>query len=173
MFVIYPTSGNNNSATVLAFCPPKALSTRIQHRNESAAISGDLRNKREGVFPFIQLSQLISAAKADGAIDEARTLSKMQLLLIALNHLRPGVGQGKANRAIAILRAGAHEYRDLMKRFRLEENASNVTISPREDLGAHAVIDLSQGTASDLAEELIAKTIDAPSLSTISPSKSM
>ena len=160
-------------ATVLAFCPPKALSTRIQHRNESAVISGELRNKREGVFPFIQLSQLISAAEADGAIDEARTLSKMQLLLIALNHLRPEVGQGEANKAKAVFRAGAHEYRQLMKRFRLDENASNVTISPREDLDADAVIDLSQGTAADLAKELIAKTMDAPPLSIISSGKAM
>lgn len=161
-------------ATVLAFCPPKALSNRIQHRNESAVISGDLKNKREGMFPFLQLSQLISAVEADGALDEAKTLSKMQLLLIALKHLPPGVGEGETQKAKAIFKAGAHEYRELMKRFKLSE-ASNVTVSPREDLEAHAVIDLSKDASpSDLAKELIVKTMDIPSLSTtISPGKSI
>ena len=160
-------------ATVLAFCPPKALSSRIHHRNESAVLSGDLRNKREGVEPFLQLSQLISTAETDGAIDEARTLSKMQLLLIALQHLRPEVGEGETHRAKAIFKAGAHEYRELMKRFKLTE-ASNITVSPREDLDTHAVIDLSQDASpSDLAKELIAKTMDCPLLSPLSSVKSM
>ena len=160
-------------ATVLAFCPPKALSDRIHHRNESAVISGNLRNKREGTFPFIQLSQLISAAETDGAIDEARTLSKMQLLLIALKHLSPGVGEGETKKAKAIFKAGAHEYRELMKRFKLSE-ARNVTVSPREDLDVHAVIDLSKDASpSDFAKELIVKTTDVPCLSIISRSKFM
>ena len=160
-------------ATVLAFCPPKALSSRIHHRNESAVISGDLGNKREGVFPFLQLSQLISTAEADGAIDAARTLSKMQLLLIALRHLPPGVGEGETKKAKAIFKAGAHEYRELMKRFRLSET-TNITVSPRGDLDAHAVIDLSTGASpSDFARELIVKTMDIPPLSTTSHSKSM
>lgn len=160
-------------ATVLAFCPPKELSNRIHHRNASAVISGDLRNKREGVEPFLQLSQLISVAETDGALDEARTLSKMQLLLIALKHLRPEVGEGETKRAKAIFKAGAHEYRELIKRFKLTET-SNVIISPREDLDAHAVIDLStDASPSDLAKELIAKTMDTPLLSTISPAQYM
>ncbi len=161
-------------ATVLAFCPPKALSNRIQHRNESAVISGDLGNKREGMFPFLQLSQLISTAETDGALDEARTLSKMQLLLIALKHLPPEVGEGETKKAKAIFKAGAHEYRELMKRFKLSE-AGNVTVSPREDLDAHAVIDLSKDASpSELARELIVKTMDIPPLSTItSPGKFM
>lgn len=160
-------------ATVLAFCPPKALSSRIQHRNESAVSSGDLGNKREGVFPFLQLSKLISTAEADSALDEARTLSKMQLLMIALRHLPPGIGEGETKKAKAIFKAGAHEYRELMKRFRLSET-TNITVLPREDLDAHAVIDLSTGASpSDFARELIVKTMDIPPLSTISPSKSM
>ncbi len=153
-------------ATVLAFCPPKALSERIHHRNTSAELSGDLVNKREGMFPFLQLSQLISTVKADGEIDHARTLSKMQLLLIALRHLPPEVGKDEAKKAKAIFRAGAHEYRELMKRFRFSDETSNVSISHREDLGAHAVIDLSSDTSpSDLAIELIAKITDIPRLS--------
>ncbi len=162
-------------ATVLAFCPPKALSARIHHRNESAVSSKDLRNKREGVEPFLQLSQLISAAETDGALDEARTLSKMQLLLITLKHLRPQVWEGetKKEKAISNFKAGAHEYRELMKGFKLSE-ANNVIVSPREDLDAHAVIDLSQdASASDFARELIVKTMDIPTLSTISPGKTM
>ena len=160
-------------ATVLAFCPPKALSDRIHQRNESAIISGNLGNKREGVFPFLQLSQLISAAETDGALDEARTLSKMQLLLIALRHLPPSVGEGETNKAKAVFKAGAHEYRELMKRFKLSDT-SNVIISPRADLDAHAVIDLSTGASpSDFARELIAKTLDIPVLSITALGKSM
>lgn len=160
-------------ATVLAFCPPKALSSRIHHRNESAVISGDPGNKREGVFPFLQLSQLISAAETDDARDEARTLSKIQLLMIALRHLPPGVGEGDNKKAKAIFKAGAHEYRELMRMFRLSD-ASNVIISPRADLDAHAVIDLSTGaSSSDFAREFIAKTMDIPSLSTTFPGKFM
>jgi hypothetical protein len=152
-------------ATVLAYCPPKALSSRIHRRNEAAVVSGDLMNKREGTFPFLQLSQLISATEADGKLDEARTLSKMQLLLIALQHVPPWVVEGETKKAKAIFKAGAHEYRELMKRFRLSET-NNVTVSPREDLDAHAVIDLSQDSSPiDLARELIAKTLDVPPLS--------
>ncbi|WP_131775039.1 hypothetical protein [Legionella anisa] len=158
-------------ATVLAFCPPKALSTRIQRRNESAILSGNLRDKREGVFPFIQLSHLISIAKADGAFDEARTLSRMQLLLIALKHLPPGVGEGEVKKAKAIFKAGAHEYRELMRQFKLSDT-SNVIVSPKETLEAHAVIDLSQNASpSDLARELITKTMDAPTLAITSLNK--
>lgn len=160
-------------AIILAFCPPKALSNRIHHRNEAAVISGDLRNKREGIFPFLQLSCLISTAEADGALDEARTLSKIQLLMIALKHLPPGVGEGEIKKAKAIFKAGAHEYRELMKKFMLSE-ASNIIISPREDLDAHAVIDLSRELSpSEFARELIDKTMNIPLLSHISPSKSM
>lgn len=160
-------------AAVLAFSTPKVLSDRILHRNESAAIFGDLRNKREGMFPFLQLSQLISTAETDGALDKARTLSKMQLLLIALKHLPPGVGDRETKKAKAIFKAGAHEYRELMKRFRLSET-SNVIVSPREDLDVHAVIDLSKDASpSDLARELIVRTMDIPPLSTISPGKTM
>lgn len=152
-------------ATVLAFCPPKALSARIHGRNEAATASGDLGNKREGMFPFLQLSQLISAAKTDDALDEARTLSKLQLLMIALQHLPPEIGEGQVKRAKAIFKAGAHEYRELMHRFRFSE-VRNVSIRPREDLDAHAEIDLSQKVSpSELASELIAKTADAPALS--------
>ena len=97
----------------------------------------------------------------------------MQLLLIALQHLPPEVGEGETKKAKAIFKAGAHEYRELMKRFKLSET-TNVTVSPRDDLEAHAVIDLSTGaSSSDLARELIAKTMDIPPLSTISPGKSM
>jgi hypothetical protein len=152
-------------ATVIAFCPPKALSARIQQRNEAANISGRLENKREGMFPFLQLSQLIAVTEADGALNDARTLSKMQLLLIALQHLSPEVGAGETKKAKAIFKAGAHEYRDLMKRFKL--SVDNVTISHREDLGAHAMIDLSQDASpSDMAKELIANTTNVPPLST-------
>jgi hypothetical protein len=160
-------------ATVLAFCPPKALSARIQHRNKAADISGNPGNKREGTFPFLQLSQLITAAEADGSLDEARTLSKMQLLIIALQHLRPEVGEGETKKAKAIFKAGAHEYRELMKQFKLSE-PYNITVSPREDLDAHAMIDLSkEASPSDLAKELIVKTMDIPPLSIISPDSSM
>ena len=156
-------------ATVLAFCPPKALSDRILHRNKSAVISGDLSNKREGTFPFLQLSQLIVVAEAGGLIDEARTLSKMQLLMIALKHLPPHVGEAEDKKAKAVFKAGAHEYRVLMKNFKFSE-ANIITVSPREDLGAHAVIDLSNGASpSDLAKELIAKTMDIPTLSISAP----
>ncbi|HAU1788022.1 TPA: hypothetical protein JBJ44_03900 [Legionella pneumophila] len=152
-------------ATVLAFCPPKALSKRIHHRNESAVISGNIENKREGVFPFLQLSQLISTSEIDGAVDEARTLSKLQLLIIALQHLPPNIGEGEAKKAKAIFKAGAHEYRELMKKFRLSE-ATNVAVLPREDLGTHVVLDLSQkASPSEMAKELIAKTMDTPLLS--------
>lgn len=155
-------------ATVLAFCPPMALSNRILHRNKSAVISGDLANKREGMFPFLQLSRLISTAETDGALDEAKTLSKIQLLLITLRHLPPGVGQGEAK-----FKAGAHEYRELMKEFRLSE-ARSVTVSPREDLNTHAVIDLSQDASpSEMAHELIAKTMDVSLLYDTYSSKSM
>ena len=52
-----------------------------------------------------------------------------------------------------------------MKRFKLSET-SNVTVSPREDLDAHAVLDLSnEASPSDLARELIDKTIDIPPFS--------
>lgn len=152
-------------ATVLAFCPPNALSARIHGRNKVAMSSGKLEDKREGMFPFLQLSQLISVAKTDDALDEARTLSKLQLLMIALKHLPPEVGEGKAKKAKAIFKAGAHEYRELLQRFRFSE-ARNVSVRPREDLDAHAVIDLSQKVSpGELASELIAKTVDAPTLS--------
>lgn len=151
-------------ATVLAFCPPKTLSNRIHHRNISAVISGDLRDNREVKWSFLQLSQLISVAETDGALDEARTLSRMQLLLIALQHLPSGVGEGETKKAKAIFKAGVHEYRELMKIFKLSET-SNVIVSPREDLDAHAMIDLSKDASpSDLARELIDKTMDAPPL---------
>lgn len=160
-------------ATVLAFCPPKALSNRIHHRNISAVKSGDLRNQREIEDSFLQLSQLISVAETDGALDEARTLSRMQLLLIALQHLPPGAGEGETKKAKAIFKAGAHEYRKLMQIFKLSET-SNVIVSPREDLDAHAVIDLSKDASpSDLAKELIDKTMDAPPLSITSTNKFM
>ncbi len=160
-------------ATVLTYFPPKALSARIKHRNEEAVISGDLKNMREGTFPFLQLSQLIATKEADGELDEARTLSKMQLLLIALQHVSPRLIEGDSKKAKAIFKAGAHEYRELMKRFRLSET-NNVTVSPREDLDAHAVIDLSQDASpSDLARELIAKTMDAPPLSSTFMGQSM
>ena len=97
----------------------------------------------------------------------------MQLLLIALRHLPPGVGEGETKKAKAIFKAGAHEYRELMKKFRLSDT-SNVVISPRDDLDAHAVLDLSTGASpSDLARELIVKTMDIPSLSTVSLGKTM
>ena len=51
-------------AAVLAFSTPKVLSGRIQNRNKEADISGELRNKREGSYPFLQLSQLISAGRS-------------------------------------------------------------------------------------------------------------
>lgn len=160
-------------ATVLAFCPPKALSNRIHHRNISAVKSGDLRNQREVEDSFLQLSQLISVAETDGALDEARTLSRMQLLLIALQHLPPDVGEGETKKAKAIFKAGAHEYRKLIQIFKLSET-SNVIVSPREDLDAHAVIDLSKDApSSDLARELIDKTMDAPTLSITFHDKSM
>ena len=93
--------------------------------------------------------------------------------MIALKHLRPEVYEGETKKAKAIFKAGAHEYRELMQRFKLSET-SNVTVSPREDLDVHAVIDLSQdASASDLARELIVKTMDIPPLSTISPGKFM
>lgn len=158
-------------ATVLAFCPPKALSARIQHRNAAADISGNPENKREGMFPFLQLSQLICAAEVDGALDEARTLSKLQLLMIAFKHLPPGIGEGEAKKAKAVFKAGAHEYRELLRQFKFSE-ANNISALPREDLGAHAVIDLSKGDSpSELARELIAKTSDIPSLSIANSSK--
>ena len=160
-------------ATVLAFCPPKALSNRVYHRNISAVKSGDLRNQRQIEDSFLQLSQLISVAETNGALDEARTLSRMQLLLIALQHLPPGVEEGETKKAKAIFKAGAHEYRKLMQIFRLSET-SNVIVSPREDLDAHAVIDLSKDALpSDLARELIDKTMDAPPLSITSSNKFM
>jgi len=153
-------------ATVLAFCPPKALSTRINRRNEAANISGDLKNKREGIFPFLQLSQLITAAETDDAVEEDNTLSKLQLLMIALKHLSPGVGEGETQKAKVIFRAGAHEYNGLRQRFFKLSGATNVTVFPRDDLETHAVIDLAAGASpSKLALELIDKTNDAPSLS--------
>lgn len=153
-------------ATVLAFCTPKVLSKRIQNRNKAAyAPGGDLENKREGSFPFLQLSQLIVTVEADGLIDEAKTLSKLQLLMIALMHLPPEIGEGNAKKAKAIFKAGAHEYKKLMNEFKLSR-ANNVMIMPREDLDAHAVIDLTKEiSTSELARELVAKTKDIPSLS--------
>lgn len=108
-------------ATVLAFCPPKILSARIQRRNEIADSSGKPEDKREGAFPFLQLSQLIVTIEANGLIDEAETLSKLQLLMIALRHLPPGIGEGEAKKAKAIFRAGAHEYKKLMNEFKLSK----------------------------------------------------
>ncbi len=163
-------------ATVLAFCPPKVLSTRIQRRNEIADSSGNPENKKDkrvGVFPFFQLSQLITTAEADGLIDEAKTLSKLQLLMIALKHLPPGIGDGEVRKAKAIFKAGVHEYKKLMHEFKLS-NTNNVTVMPREDLEAHAVIDLSKESSSiELARELIDKTSHIPLLSTITSSKSL
>lgn len=152
-------------ALILAFYPPQGLSERIHARNAAAVRSGDLSNKREGAFPFFQLSQLITATEAQGDEHTASTLSKMQLLLIALNHLPPGVTQTKTEKAKTMFKAGAHEYRALMQQFRLS-GAEKVTVSPREDLGAHAIIDLSEATPThELALALIEQTKDAPPLS--------
>ena len=107
----------------------------------------------------------IASKEASGDIDEARVLSSLQLLMIALHHLPPQIGQGEE------FIAGMQEYRQLMKSFKLDE-ASKVMVEPREDLDAHAVIDLSkEDTPSNLAKKLIALTSDAPPLSSITISK--
>jgi hypothetical protein len=154
-------------ALVMAFCPPKALSNRIQHRNESAVRSGDLNNRRDGLFPFIQLSHLISVAEADGDRDEARTLSNIQLLLIARKHLAPVIGESET--FSTNLKASV-QYKELIQLFKLTEK-DKIVVSPREDLGAYGVIDLSKNASpSELAIDFLGITKDIPPLSTtISP----
>jgi|GEM_PF-741001 hypothetical protein len=141
---------------VLAYCPPKALSARIHGRNEAANNSGDLENKREGLFPFLQLSQLISSAEVDEEFDEANSLSKLQLFTIVLQHLHPEVEKENTKKASVILKAGVHQYGELARRFGLcSGTARNVVLTPKSTLGADATIDLSEGSASTLAEKLL------------------
>lgn len=140
--------------TVLAYCPPKALSARIDTRNKEAS---DQTDKREGLFPFIQLSELIATDKANEAHDEADSLSKLQLFEIAFQHLPSEVGKDSRKKANTILRQGVYQYAQLAPKFGLfNESSRNLEVKPRKDL-VDATIDMS---SSDDPHELASQLND-------------
>lgn len=139
--------------TVLAYCPPKALSNRIQSRNEKANQTGNLTDKREGLFPFLQLSQLITTAKANKNYNAADSLSKLQLWEIVSQHLVPEAGEEMKD-----------QYGALATKFGLfNESPSYVEVKPREDLDVDATIDMSNSNDSRVLAEQFIEKIDSPS----------
>lgn len=72
---------------VLAYCPPQKLSERINKRNKIAEESGNLVDKREGLFPFYQLASLttVKSEKPDLSSDK---ISRDELFDIVDKHAR-------------------------------------------------------------------------------------
>ena len=149
--------------TIIAYCPPQALSERIKNRNARAIQEGNLNNTREGLFPFHQLSQLISSCEQRGENDSAIQLSKLELLTIALQHLPPEVGADSQQKAKEIFKTGAHEYRELAKRFNALESREHVYITPRNNLPVDGILDFSQADPHELAEKVVEIVDDSSS----------
>ena len=72
--------------TALAYCPPQFLSARIEERNQRAVSSGNLNNQRKGLFPFEQLSTLITAAHQSDFSSTAYTIKEDDLFDIVKKH---------------------------------------------------------------------------------------
>jgi hypothetical protein len=72
--------------TALAYCPPQFLSTRIVERNQRAVSAGNLHDQRKGLFPFEQLSTLMTAARQNDATSTPDTIKEDELFDIAQKH---------------------------------------------------------------------------------------
>ena len=79
--------------TALAYCPPQFLSARIEERNQRAASSGNLNNQRKGLFPFEQLSALMTAAHQNDSSPTQYTMKEDELFEIAKRHSQTTDGQ--------------------------------------------------------------------------------
>lgn len=76
---------NLTTHTVLAFSPPDKLSERIKSRNSTAIERGDHRETRIGLFPFAQLSDIVSANENNDVKIDAH-LSKDELFKLVSEH---------------------------------------------------------------------------------------
>lgn len=73
--------------TVLAYCPPQFLSKRILERNRRAEQEGNSGNQRVGLFPFEQLSEVLTAASHQTPSSQPmHSLSKKELFNIVKQH---------------------------------------------------------------------------------------
>lgn len=81
--------GNQSLQTfsVLAYCSPQSLSARVKQRNLEAERDNNPRNKREGLFPFHQLGEVIKAGE-ENQFTKYGTVSRDDLFDISSTHIK-------------------------------------------------------------------------------------
>lgn len=72
--------------TVLAYCPPQFLSGRIEERNRKAEEANNPGNMRVGVFPFQQLSAVMTTRTQIDSTSPQHSLTKDELFNIVRIH---------------------------------------------------------------------------------------
>lgn len=167
---------------VLAQCSPQALSQRIQQRNREAEKSGDLQNKREGLFPFEQLTQLVNA-RPEELVDttpKMAPLSRADVFNIVDKHFKPKDGEDIRSAPLLIVdtvdpllfqpdhtpltppivaaKPLVMEYHRLAAKFGFFKDTDN-QIQPQvsKNMDCDVVLDTSKDSAAILATHLIEK----------------
>lgn len=170
---------------VLAQCSPQALSQRIQQRNKEAEKSGDLQNKREGIFPFEQLAQLVNARpeESNTKVDTApkmAPLSRADVFNIVDKHHKSKGGEDIRSAPLLIVdtvdpllfqpdhialtppivaaKPLVMEYHRLAAKFGFFKDTDN-QIQPQvsKNMNCDVVLDTNKGSAATLATQLIEK----------------
>lgn len=176
-FRIENSACNLETQVVLAYCPPKKLSERILGRNINAEQSGNLMDKREGLFPFHQLANLIRGQDMESSYYIDEKISKDEIFDITSQHLNreandeaiflenPFDSEALENNirvnppAVERPRIGSKkiidEYRHLSNHFGFFENKEEVRLSIPNREQYDATIDTSYSKPAQLANELL------------------
>lgn len=147
--------------TVLAYTSPQELSERVTRRNVEADEKRNLKNKREGTFPFHQLGTLLTVNKDEKK--QVTEASKNQFLTIAYKHQRPDAKEQKKGKFKKVADAALESVR-LSKRFGVWSSSTDtVSLAVRGGLEFDAMIDTTKGkpTPQTLANTLIQSIEDA------------
>lgn len=152
------------SSIILALCTPEQLSARVLRRNAEATATGDERNKREGTFPFEQLSVLIGGGIFREAQQRVGTTTTAQMREIAYRHQRLEqsdvsttlTSENIASDVVEAVVESVFNYAALSQGFGLNPSRETHDIAVRDEFASYPRIDTLSGSPVELARQVIA-----------------
>jgi hypothetical protein len=155
------------SHVVLAYCPPQVLSERILGRNQKAEERHDDKDKRNGLFPFNQLTALVTTDPSSSPKTAFGAISLQELFKIAHNHPNPQPHNATALEKSTKFEAEASATVSLASRFgffsrnRAPQDQS-IPLALKDGLRFDAIINTATGDAATLAKQLVAELESTP-----------
>lgn len=146
--------------TVMAYSPPEELSKRVLKRNEEARAAQNLGNLREGTFPFMQLSNVVTAKPSSRSRDNSLgQVSRSGVMSIAYQHRRPTqdplISKDKSIQKFQkATKQLIKDYRELSQSFGLMSGVESAELALPAGMKVDKVINTSQGTPQELAEQV-------------------